>query len=405
MSKIVLNEKYQPLITSDSRYFICTGGRGSAKSFSITYWCVLKILFEDGHTILFTRYTMKSTHISIIPEIVDKIKIIEREDDFIVTKDSIICKLTGSKILFKGIKTSEGDQTATLKSITGATIWIMDEAEELVDQQKFDTIDLSIRSSARDNKVILLLNPTTKKHWVYDRFFLKKGVAPGSNITVDDVTYIHTTYMDNIENLPESWIKQANLLKISNPQKYDHIFRGGWLEVAEGVIYTNWRIGEFPDMDYGYGMDFGFSNDPTTLTKVAIDNKLKKIYLDEILYESGLTTTQIFNSINNEVGDNLIIADSAEPRLIEELRQRGLNIRPCTKGAGSIVEGITLIQDYEIIVTPRSKNIMMELNNYVWSDKRSGTPKDMDNHSCDGFRYYISHSLKHKPIEKFRIYF
>lgn len=359
---------------------------------------------EDNHTILFTRYTMKSAHISIIPEILSKISSLGRMGDFNVTKDSITNTKTGSNILFRGIKTSEGDQTANLKSIEGATTWIMDEAEELMQEDKFDTIDLSIRSTLRPNRVILILNPTTKEHWIYRRFFQDVGQPTGQNIISNNITYIHTTYLDNKDNLSKNWIDRVEKIKRENRYKYDHLILGGWLEVAEGVIFTNWMMGEFIDIDYGYGMDFGFSNDPTTLVKVGMDNKLKKIYLDEILYKEGLTTTEIYNLIKDEVGNKLIIADNAEPRLIEELRQRGLNIKPCTKGAGSIVEGITLIQDYQLIISERSKNIVKELNNYVWSDKKSGTPKDMYNHSCDGFRYYISHNLKNKPIEKLRIY-
>jgi len=133
MSKVVLNNKYKKLFTSPSRFFILTGGRGSSKSFSVSYWCALTLLFEKGHTILFTRYTMKSAHISIIPEITSKIELMGHLDKFDITKDSITCKLTGSTILFRGIRTSSGDQSANLKSLSGVTTWILDEAEELMD--------------------------------------------------------------------------------------------------------------------------------------------------------------------------------------------------------------------------------------------------------------------------------
>ena len=116
----------------------------------------------------------------------------------------------GSKIIFRGIKTSSGDQTANLKSLTGITTWVMDEAEELNDEDIFDKIDLSVRNKIQENRVILILNPTTKEHFIYKRWFEYRGVSAGSNITKEDTTYIHTTYLDNLDNLSESYIESAS---------------------------------------------------------------------------------------------------------------------------------------------------------------------------------------------------
>ena len=134
-----LNNKYNGLF-SDSRYFVVTGGRGSGKSFSINSF-LLALTYEVGHVILFTRYTLTSAHVSIIPEFIEKIELINRFQDFHITKDEIINLRTGSKILFKGIKTSSGQQTANLKSLSGVTTWVLDEAEELTDESVFDKID------------------------------------------------------------------------------------------------------------------------------------------------------------------------------------------------------------------------------------------------------------------------
>ena len=134
MSKIKLIPKFKPLFKADSRYYVITGGRGSSKSFSVATWVALLMYYEEGHTILFTRFTMTSAHISVIPEFLDKIKILGLEKEFTVTKDEIICNRTNSKIIFRGLKTSSGDQSANLKSLQGVTTWIMDEAEELKDE-------------------------------------------------------------------------------------------------------------------------------------------------------------------------------------------------------------------------------------------------------------------------------
>lgn len=389
--KVKLNKKYKVLFTSPSRYFICTGGRGSSKSFSITTWVLLLMLAESGHTILFLRYTMTSAHISIIPEFLEKIELLGVSSYFNITKDSIECKSTGSKIIFKGVRTSTGDNTAALKSLNGVTTLIMDEAEELTDEKIFDKINLSIRQKGRQNRVILILNPTTKEHFIYNRFFKDNGVEPGSNITKNNITYIHTTYIDNIKYLDNSFIEEVEVIKNTNIVKFNHTILGGWLDKAEGVVITNWEIGEFNpnNLQTFFGQDFGFSVDPTTLVECAIDKVQKKIYVKEHLYKKGMTTSDIFEINNLVAGRSLIVADSAEPRLIEELYQRGNNIIPVEKGAGSISAGIAILQDYKIIVEENSQNIMKELNNYVYSNKKAQLFVDKDNHIIDAIRYAI----------------
>ena len=158
-----------PIVEKDSRYFIVSGGRGSGKSFSVNALLVM-LTYEKGHTILFTRYTLTSAYISIIPEFLNKLELFGFTQDFHITKDEILNKKTGSKIIFRGIKTSSGDQTANLKSLQGITTWVVDEAEELTDEQKFDTIDLSVRKQGLQNRVILILNPTTKEHFHIQTF-------------------------------------------------------------------------------------------------------------------------------------------------------------------------------------------------------------------------------------------
>ena len=382
-----INEKFKPLFLDDSRYFVLTGGRGSMKSFSVTTFLLL-LTYENEQTILFTRYTLTSADISIIPEFIEKIELANLENDFAITKNEIINLKTGSKILFKGIKTSSGTQTASLKSISGVTTWVLDEAEELTDEETFDKIDFSIRHKSKQNRVILILNPTTKEHFIYKKFFEERGVNAGSNLQKEDTTYIHTTYLDGKEFLNESFLRQAEETRVKNPRKYEHVLLGGWLEKAEGVIFTNWKIGEFVENDYvGFGQDFGFSIDPTTLVKVSIDKKNKRIYAKEFLYKAGLTTSQIAEENKRYCQNKLIIADSAEPRLIAELKMSGCNIKPIEKP--KITDSIALLQDYELIIDADSTNLIKELNNYSWHDKKSKVPIDAYNHLIDSLRYIV----------------
>lgn len=212
---------------SNTRYFLITGGRGSGKSFTVNTF-LLNLTYEIGHVILFTRWTMVSAHISIIPEFIDKIEALGKQDDFEILNTEIINKVTGSRIIFKGIKTSQGTATANLKSIAGVTTWILDEAEELTDEDVFDKIDLSIRHKDLPNRVILVMNPSFKSHWIYKRFVKNQR---------QDTTYIHTTYIHNKINLSKSFVEQAEKLKAINQTRYNHLFLGDWLDDAEGLLW------------------------------------------------------------------------------------------------------------------------------------------------------------------------
>ena len=392
-----------PIVDSDSRYFIVSGGRGSGKSFSVNALLVM-LTYEQGHTILFTRYTLTSAYISIIPEFIDKLEQFGSIADFHITKDEILNKKTGSKIIFRGIKTSSGDQTANLKSLQGITTWVVDEAEELVDEQKFDTIDLSVRQQGKPNRIILILNPTTKEHFIYRRFFEDRGVQEGSNTTKENTTYIHTTYQDNIDNLSKSYIDQIEQMKIRRPEKYKQQMLGSWLNKAEGVIFNNWSVGEFKHIGTSvWGQDYGFAADPSTLVEVNIDSTNKRIYLKECFYLQRLTTSQIAQLNLKHAREGLIIGDSAEPRLLSEIKAKGCNVRPSIKGQGSITYGISLLQDYDIIVSPDSTNLIKELNNYRWLERKSNTPVDNWNHLIDAVRYAVGFQLQNPNRGKYTV--
>jgi len=393
VSQVSINEKYEPLfdIPEGVDTFILTGGRFSGKSFVVSLagctWAV-----NDNHRILYTRYTNVSSKDSIIPEFEEKIGILGFEDAFEVQQNRIESNVNDAKIVFKGLKTGSSNQTANLKSLKDFSCWILEEAEELDDFDIFEKISLSIRGnekgSGEPNLKILILNPTTKEHWIHKHFFEDRGVQGGFNGVVDNVCYIHTSYLDCLEFVPDEILADFERMKANNPVRYEHVVLGGWLNRAEGVVFDNWSFGEFDNsLPYIYGMDFGFSVDPTALVKVAIDDKRNRIYLKEELYETGLTTNDIALRLQRVAQRDLIIADSAEPRLIKEIRQRGFNIRPAVKGPDSVRAGIKKMQEYELIVD--GVNLGKELNNYVWNDKKSDTPIDAYKHILDACRYAV----------------
>ena len=397
-----LNKKYSVLFSSDCRYYIITGGRGSGKSYAVTVFLTL-LTMAQGIRVLFTRYTMVSAHLSIIPEFLEKIGLLGYDSIFSINKSEVVNTSTNSDILFRGIKTSSGNQTASLKSLQGISCYVLDEAEELIDENIFDTIDLSIREKNIQNRIILILNPTTKEHWIYKKFFESKGIEAGYNGIKDDVCYIHSTYLDNKQNLSDSFLQRIYRLKNNNPNKYLHKIMGGWLDRQDGVVFDNWTIGEFnPDgLQTSCGMDFGFSIDPDSLTEVAIDKNKMKIYIKEHIYRNGLKSHELAKIILDKVENKLIIADSAEPRLIEDLRYLGVNIKPVKKG--TIESGVTRMQDYQLVVTAESTNIAKELNNYVYADKGSKLYVDNYNHAIDGIRYNVIYHLDNPNLGKYYV--
>lgn len=385
-----------------TRYFVVTGGRGSGKSFEVGRFISL-LSFEVGHKILFTRQTMTSAHLSIIPEFQEKIDLLNLNNSFDIQKSEILNKDSGSRIIFKGIKTSSGDQTANLKSLQGVTTWIVDEAEELIDESTFDKINFSIRKKGKQNRVILILNPSTKEHWIYKKFFEQEGVPENYNGIKKNVTYINTSYLDNIDNLDESFLYDIEQVKKNNPEKYNHVILGSWLNKAEGVVFTNWRFGAFnPDnLQTSFGLDFGFSIDPDALAEVAIDKVKKIIYVKEHIYQRGIKTHILAEMLKDRTQGKLIIADSAEPRLIEDLKFSGVNIKKVKKG--TIESGIIRMQDFEIIVEENSSNIAKEFNNYVYSDKKSNLYVDNYNHIIDSIRYNVISHLDNPNSGKYFI--
>lgn len=377
------------------RYIILTGGRGSMKSFTSALWVCWNATFRNQRT-LYTRYTLTAADISIIPEFQEKIDLLGLTSVFDIRKTRVTNRQSGSDILFSGIRTSSGNQTAKLKSIPGLNVFVIDEAEEFTSEADFDTINESIRATGTPNKVIIIMNPETVEHWIYKRFFegyetfVETGI-PGQRITLTthpDVYHIHTTYLDNTRNLSESFIYEAEKVRETAPEKYAHRFLGVWRKKAEGVIYENWREGPFDEnLPAFFGMDEGYAPDEFALVKVAFDKRQKLIYLRDCVYEQRLSEEQILERLARYCRKtDLIIADD-KGRLIAAIKAKGYNIHKAYKYPGSIKDGIRKIQDWTLVVDPGSRATVRELNNYVWDDRKASVPVDAYNHLMDAFRY------------------
>ena len=401
---IVPQENYHPLYEDKEKFIILiTGGRGSGKSFNASTF-IERLTFEMTeaekivHQILYTRYTMVSAGMSIIPEMMEKIDLDGTTKYFKTTKTDIVNKMTKSRIMFRGIKTSSGNQTAKLKSIQGITTFVCDEAEEWTNEEEFDKIMLSIRKKGIQNRIIIIMNPCDSNHFIYQKYIEKTHKLveiDGVQVQISthpNVLHIHTTYFDNLENLSPEFLKEVEDMKVSNPEKYAHVVIGRWADVAEGAVFKKWGIvKEFPQecKKVGIGQDFGFTNDPSAAVRCGIiDNRL---YVDELFYETDMLSSAIANRL--KPFSMKVFADSQDPRLIQEIKNRGVNIYPVDKFPGSIKAGIDKIKDMEFFVTERSYNIITELRKYVWDKDKDGNyinePVDEYNHLMDAIRYYV----------------
>lgn len=237
MDEIRINEKFKPLYETEDNLIIFTGGRGSGKSFTISDFAC-RLTYELNQKILFNRYTMTSAHLSIIPEYKEKLNLWDVSHHFTITKEEIVNNLNGSEIIFKGIKTSSGNQTGNLKSIKDPTTWIIDEADEIPDYNTYQKIKRSFRKKGIRIRVVMAFNPPFKSHWIYQTFFKPNNIPEYFNGSKDGITYIHTTYLDNIENLNEDYLNNDILkTKERNFQEYEHVFLGKWAEESNNAIW------------------------------------------------------------------------------------------------------------------------------------------------------------------------
>jgi len=241
---IQINERFKPLYSSDSDIFILTGGRGGGKTFAVTD-AGLRLSYEKGQKILATRYSMNSAKKSIIPEYTLMMERHGIEGAFTTVDNDITNTKIGTEIIFSGIKTQSGNQTARLKGIPDLTTWIYDEFEEDPDETTFDTINNTVRSKNAKNRIILILNPSFKSRWFYKRWFEPHNLPNEFNGTIGNVTYIHQNYPDNKENLSEKFLRDAEQARLTNYQKYRHVFLGHWLESSEGLLWNMDLIDKF----------------------------------------------------------------------------------------------------------------------------------------------------------------
>lgn len=298
---------------------------------------------------------------------------------------------TGQKILFRGLDDPLKVTSITVEVGSLCRLWV-EEAYEITSEEAFDRLDESIRGQLPDgmyHQVVLTFNPWSDRHWLKKRFFDE----PSGNVLA-----MTTNYMCN-EFLSASDLVLFEEMK-KNPRRYRTAGLGEW-GIVEGLVFENWEeqafdvneVSKRPNVKSAFGMDFGYVNDPSTLFCGLVDTVAREIYVFDEMYEKGMSNEDILRKVT-EMGyaKERIKADSAEPKSIAYLRKAGLrNIRAAKKGPDSIRAGISLIQDYKIIVHPRCVNFLTEISNYTWDkdkfDNMVNKPIDDFNHLMDAMRY------------------
>jgi predicted phage terminase large subunit-like protein len=300
-SEIGISLKFRPLfkllddkIYPDVDTVIITGGRYSLKSYTVSIFALIALVHYQWN-ILYTRFTNMSLIDSVKPEVSDKIEMLGLTGTVHDTTTHI--EFNNCRISFKGIKTGSGIQTANLKSLSGFNLFINDEAEELPDYKTFKKVFYSMRSAKKRNLTILILNPTTKEHWIFKEFFEKKGLNGGDNCIKDNVMYIHSSYLDaDQEQIPNNILADYNRLKTDDPKEYENIVMGGWITELEGQVFPESslkRYREFPpdDVEYftvGYVDPADEGTDSFACPIGRVYGNMNRVYIFDAIFDSTL---------------------------------------------------------------------------------------------------------------------
>ena len=387
------------------RYRVCKGSRASKKSKTTALWYAIwlnKQGYEKSNLIVFrkTYRTIKDSCFTDLKWALDRIGVID-EWNITLSPLEMTRKKTGQKILFRGL-----DDTLKVTSITvekGTLCWAwLEEAYEVMNEDDFNILDESIRGECPPplfKQWTITFNPWNEHHWLKKRFFDNP----------DEETLALTTNYKCNEWLDAADIRVFEDMKKRNPRRYAVAGLGGW-GIVDGLVYERWKEEAFdhksdafkkanPNLVSAFGMDFGYTNDPSTLFCGLLDKENKRLFVFDEMYQKAMSNRKIADTIKEMgFGKERITADSAEPKSIDELKTYGLRVQAAQKGKDSITNGIQWIQELEIIIHPRCVNFLTEISNYTWDTDKFGTklntPIDDFNHLMDAMRYALEGHIK-----------
>jgi phage terminase large subunit len=400
----IINDVYKPIFNSGKTYTVLLGGRGAGRSTVASQYACARLADPKYFRCAIMRLVLGDIRNSIYKEIVDRAEENGITGAININDSQMVITHGMNSINAVGFKKSSGEQKAKLKSLANYTDVIIEEADE-ISEEDFIQLDDSLRTLKGNINIILLLNPPPKTHWIIKRWFnllpseYKGFYVPELKPEITNTLFIRTSYKDNIKNIAERSVLNYENYKESKPSHYYNMILGLVPETVRGKIFNGWREIEsvpFEARLIRRGLDFGYSNDPTALVDIYEYNG--GYILDEQLYRKGMLNKQIADYINNLPNpDCIVVADSAEPKSIDEIKLYEVTILPATKGAGSINSGIAFMQGQKISYTKRSMNLKVEYENYAWLEDKDGTtlnkPKPGYDHIMDAARYGLSSVL------------
>lgn len=406
----IVGKGYGTFWNFKGRYRVVKGSRASKKSKTAALNDICRMMEYPNANLLIIRRVGRTLKDSVYADLKWAIHKLGVDDFWICTTSPLemTYKPTGQKIYFRGL-----DDPLKITSIAvskGYLCWMrIEEAYEIENEADFDILDESIRGETPDcfKQITLCLNPWNEKHWIKHRFFedevgkdadgkpiYKERETP---ISADgEILAITTNYLCN-EFLDKADLEVFERMKKNNPRRYQVAGLGNW-GTTEGLVFTNFREATVDSetvrtLKTAFGLDWGFTNDPTAFVEAYIDQDNYKIYIKDEIYKRGLTNKMIADELSyHGYKKARITADSAEAKSIEELKGYGVShIKASKKGPGSINAGIQYIQNFEIVIDPHCVNFITEINNYKWKKdkfgKPTGKPEDSYNHLMDALRY------------------
>ena len=397
LSKKLFTPKFFPyLLDYSHRWEFWMGSAGSSKSYTITQKLIIRACSQQIKILVCRRYgtTIRNTVFATFKEILNKWKLTPyvkiNESDFRIR----FCN--GSEIIFLGL-----DDEAKLLSLNNIGTVFVEEAYE-VPQNMVEQLNLRMRGNVQNQQIILAWNPISRSSWLF-KFSVEQ--PPANSI------FIHSTYKDN-PFLSKEYIEALEELYVRNPQKARIFCDGQWGVDAEGLVFQNWKVEEFDPLElarqgleHRCGCDFGFI-DPSTIIPSLYDKENGKIYIYDEFYKSGCQLDTLYEAmVQMNLTKTKIYMDNAEPRSIDFFRRKGINAQPCLKGAGSVNSRIAFLQNNQIIIHPKCKNVIMEFENFSYEKTKDGTYKDtfthQYSHSIDGLGYAYSDIYSRGKLKSF----
>lgn len=405
----VVGKGYGAFWRFKGRYRVNKGSRASKKSTTTALNIITRMMqYPEANTLVVrkTYRTLKDSCYTQLKWATRRLGV-EAWWEFKLNPLEATYKPTGQKIYFRGL-----DDPLKVTSITvdvGVLCWAwLEEAYEVMNEDDFNILDESIRGEVPDGlfkQWTITFNPWNERHWLKKRFFDADSDP--------DILAMTTNYMCN-EWLDKADIKVFEDMKKRNPRRYTVAGLGGW-GIVDGLVYENWKEESFdidelrrnPDVVSAFGLDFGYTNDPSALFCGLLDQVNKRLYVFDEMYEKGMSNKMIAEKIRAlGYAKERITADAAEPKSIDELRFMGLHVKGARKGKDSVKNGIQWIQDLEIIIHPQCVNFITEISNYTWDKDKFGatlnTPIDDFNHLLDAMRYALEDMMAQSGVKAVR---